>query len=151
MLIEVVIFLAGLITFIYKSTFFWQIREFFINKNIHSTNIHKINVKVSNTPDELRKGLMFVKHLAENEGMLFKYPNLGKHTFWMQNTYIPLDVIYFDNDYNVIGFIEDNQPHNLTIRGINAESKSFLEVNSGYVKKNNVRIGDKFIFTSLNV
>ena len=68
MLIEVVIFLAGLITFIYKSTFFWQIREFFINKNIHSTNIHKINVKVSNTPDELRKGLMFVKHFAEAPG-----------------------------------------------------------------------------------
>ena len=49
MLIEIVIFLAGLITFIYKSSFFW-IREFFINKSTHH-----INVKVSKSPDELRK------------------------------------------------------------------------------------------------
>ena len=145
MIIEIVMFLAGLITFIYKSNFFW-IREFFINRNIH-----RINVKVSKTQDELRRGLMFVTHLAENEGMLFKYPNLGKHTFWMQNTYIPLDVIYFDNDSNVIGFIKDNQPHDLTIKGIDRESKSFLEVNGGYVNKNNVRVGDKFIYTSLNI
>ena len=145
MLIEIVIFLAGLITFIYKSNFFW-IRELFINHMVH-----RINVKVSKTSDELRRGLMFVTHLAENEGMLFKYPNLGKHTFWMQNTYIPLDVIYFDKDSNVIGFIKDNHPHDLTIRGIDRESKSFLEVNGGYVNKNNVRMGDKFIFTSLNI
>ena len=57
MLIEIVIFLAGLITFIYKSTFFWKIRELFTNKNIHSNNIHYVNVKVSTTPDELRRGL----------------------------------------------------------------------------------------------
>ena len=150
MLIEIVIFLVGLITFIYKSNFFW-IREFFTNKNIHSKNIHRINVKVSKSPDELRRGLMFVKRLAENQGMLFKYPNLGKHTFWMKNTYIPLDVIYFDKDSNVIGFIKDNQPHNLTIKGIDRESKSFLEVNGGYINKNNVRVGDRFIFTSLNI
>ena len=150
MLIEIVIFLAGLITFIYKSNFFW-IREFLINKTIHSKNIHNINVIVSNTPDKLRRGLMFVKHLAENEGMLFKYANIGNHTFWMKNTYIPLDVIYFDKDSNVIGFIKDNQPHDLTIRGINKPSKYFLEVNGGYVNKNNVRMGDKFIFTSLNI
>ena len=150
MLIEIVIFLAGLITFIYKSSFFW-IRELFINKNIHSNNIHNVNIKVSNTPDELRRGLMFVKHLAENEGMLFKYANIGNHTFWMKNTYIPLDVIYFDKDSNVIGFIKDNQPHNLTIKGIDRESKSFLEVNGGYINKNNVRVGDRFIFTSLNI
>ena len=67
----------------------------------------------------------------------------------MKNTYIPLDVIYFDNESNVIGFIENNQPHDLTIKGIDRESNSFLEVNGGYVKKNNVRIGDKFSFTFL--
>ena len=53
-----------------------------------------------------------------------KTPN--KHTFWMKNTYIPLDVIYFDKDSNVIGFIENNLPHDLTIKGINKSSKSFL-------------------------
>ena len=149
MLTEIVIFLAGLIIFIYKSSFFW-IRELFINKNIHSKNIHNINVIVSKLPEELRRGLMFVKHLEENEGMLFKYSNIGKHTFWMKNTYIPLDVIYFDKDSNVIGFIENNQPHDLTIKSINKPSKSFLEVNGGYINKNNVKVGDKFIFTSLH-
>ena len=146
MLIEIVIFLVGLITFIYKSNFFWKIREFFINHNVHH-----INVKVARSPGELKRGLMFVKHLKENEGMLFKYHKMGNHTFWMKDTLIPLDVIYFDNESNVIGFIENNQPHNLTIRGIDIESNSFLEVNSGYVKNNNVRVGDKFIFTSLNI
>ena len=145
MLIGIVIFLVGLITFIYKSNFFCMLREFFINRRVHH-----INVKEAKSPGELKKGLMFVEKLAEDEGMLFKYHKMGNHTFWMKNTLIPLDVIYFDNESNVIGFIENNQPHDLKIKGINKPSKSFLEVNGGYVNKNNVRIGDKFSFTFLN-
>lgn len=131
MLLKLIIF----IIFLFISNIF--VNEFFKTY---------VNVKVSKTPKELKKGLMFVKHLNENEGMLFKYPNIDNHKFWMKNTFIPLDVIYFDENYRVIGFIENNKPHDLTIKGINKPSKSFLEVNSGYIKKNNIKLGNKFMF-----
>ena len=106
---------------------------------------HNINAKIATSPQELREGLMFVKYLPPDEGMLFVYPKIAKHSFWMKNTLIPLDVIYMDGNYNVIGFVLNNQPHDLTSKGIDKPSKYFLEVNGGYVERKNINIGDKMI------
>jgi len=106
---------------------------------------HNINVKIAKSQQELREGLMFVKYLPPDEGMLFDYPIIAKHSFWMKNTYIPLDVIYMNSNYEVIGFVLNNQPHDLTSKGIDKPSKYFLEVNAGYVERKNINIGDKMI------
>ena len=60
----------------------------------------------------------------------------------MKNTYINLDIIYLDNGFRVNGVLENLQSHDLTSRGIPKKSKYFIEVNSGYIKRNNVKEGD---------
>jgi len=110
---------------------------------------HNINAKIATSQQELREGLMFVKYLPPDEGMLFVYPKIAKHSFWMKNTYIPLDVIYMDGNYNVIGFVLNNQPHDLTSKGIDKPSKYFLEVNAEYVKRKNIKLGDRMIIRAL--
>ena len=67
----------------------------------HWTNqtIHNINAKIAQSRQELQDGLMFVKYLPPDEGMLFAYPKIAKHSFWMKNTYIPIDVIYMNSNY----------------------------------------------------
>ena len=117
------------------------VKQDYIEK--YRNSIHSINVKIVEIPEELNRGLMYRKvPLENNEGMLFKYPDIDYHTFWMKNTFIPLDVIFFDTKFNVIGFVENNRPHNLMTKGINKKSKYFLEVNSGYILRNNIRNGD---------
>lgn len=100
-----------------------------------------VKIKVAKNSNEKIRGLMFRKNLDINEGMLFK----NIKSVWMKNTYIPLDVIFLDNDYKVIGFVEDTIPLSLTSITIDKKSDHILEVASGFIRKNNVKIGKKMI------
>tara|TARA_B110000285_G_scaffold208690_1_gene249075 strand:+ start:143 stop:547 length:405 start_codon:yes stop_codon:yes gene_type:complete len=107
------------------------------NKN--NINTFTVNTIIPNTDEEKKRGLMFKKYLGFNDGMLFHNIN----SVWMKNTYIPLDVIFLDNNYIVIGYVEDTIPLSLKSISINKNFNHILEVNSGFVRKNNIKIGNK--------
>jgi len=94
------------------------------------------------------KGLMYIKKpLWNNNGMLFDMADRPKnHSMWMKNTYIPLDIIFLDENMKIVGFKENNLPHSLKQISINKPSRYVLEMNTGSVKKNNLKIGEKIFF-----
>ena len=94
------------------------------------------------------KGLMYVKKpLFTYYGMLFDMSNQPKdHSMWMKNTYIPLDIIFLDENMKIVGFKENNLPHSLKQISINKPSRYVLEMNAGSVKKNNLKIGERISF-----
>jgi len=53
-------------------------------------------VEVAMTAEQLRYGLMFRKNLPRERGMLFVFEEERPLSFWMKNTLIPLDVLYFN-------------------------------------------------------
>ena len=98
------------------------------------------------TPEDIRKGLMFRKDkLKPNEGMLFE-TGWKHNSFWMKNTYIPLEMIFLSNDGTVLGFIEDAEPLSETPRQISKQSYYVLEMNGNSVSQQNIRIGDRILF-----
>jgi len=64
-------------------------------------------VEVARTPEERHKGLMFRKHLDNDGGMLFVFPQEGRYSFWMKNTYIPLDMIWINKERKIV-YIKHN-------------------------------------------
>jgi hypothetical protein len=74
-------------------------------KNIEIGN-KKYKVRLAETEEEKEKGLMYVKNLPKDEGMLFIYDEPQTVGFWMKNTHIPLDIIFIDEDYEVISVYE---------------------------------------------
>lgn len=97
------------------------------------------------------KGLMYVKEpLHSRYGMLFDM-EYKVNSMWMKNTFIPLDVIFLDNNMKIIGFKENNQPHSLKSISINKPSKYVLEMNAGTVKKFNLKIGEKIYFLNIKL
>ena len=106
-------------------------------------------VEIARTAEQRRQGLMFRKSLDENKGMLFDFGKQGRHSFWMKNTLIPLDIIWFDDEHRVAFIKENAQPcvQELCQPISPSELASYvLEINAGMVDKIGLSIGATMIF-----
>ena len=105
-----------------------------------NNRVHKIKVKKAMDPE---LGLMYKKDKLKNKsGLLFDYKRYGIFTFWMKNTYIPLEVICLDHNYKVLGIIKDMKPKSKKKRTLNKPFRYAIEVNKGTCKKHGIKEGD---------
>lgn len=110
--------------------------------------ISKIDIEKAETDVERIQGLMFRKSMPEEQGMLFLFEQSEQQGFWMRNTYIPLDIIYVDEN-NVITTIHENaKPLDEKSLPSNGPAKYVVEVNGGYAKKYGIKVGDKISWQS---
>ncbi len=105
--------------------------------------ITKIDIEKAESDQERMQGLMFRKSMDEDKGMLFIMDNNEQQSFYMRNTYIPLDIIFVDEN-NVITTIHENTKIlNDNSLPSNGPAKYVVEVNGGYTKKHGIKVGDK--------
>lgn len=100
------------------------------------------DTQIADTPQKSMKGLMFYKSLPENQGMLFISPYDQIWTMWMKNTYIPLDMIYFKRNGEIVKIIKNARPHDLTHLSSGMPVAGVLEVGGGVADKFNITVGD---------
>jgi len=62
-----------------------------------------VDVEVADEPGSQSRGLMCRSDMPDGTGMLFEFNGLASGPFWMFNTYVPLDIIYFDRSGAVAG------------------------------------------------
>ena len=94
-------------------------------------------VSLAKTEEEQMTGLQGVHTLPEDEGVLFVFEEPGEVGFWMKDTLIPLDIIYINDDDEVVA-VEQGTPGDETILE-HPDVKYVLEVN----KDSGVKIGDE--------
>lgn len=75
--------------------------------------LHTFNIWVADDDKTRQRGLMFVQKLADDEGMLFLYPQPTRAGMWMKNTYIPLDMLFVAADGKVMHVAQNTEPHSL--------------------------------------
>lgn len=106
----------------------------------HSATV-RLNVEIAARPEERQKGLMFRQHLGEKEGMLFVFPTERYNSFWMRNTLLPLDMIFLDSEWNVVGVVENAAPLTDDPRRVERMSRYVLEVNAGFAARKGLGVG----------
>jgi len=62
----------------------------------------RYTVELADTPELRERGLMFRRDMPADAGMLFIHDNEEPLAYWMKNTYIPLDILYFDSKLRLI-------------------------------------------------
>jgi uncharacterized membrane protein (UPF0127 family) len=108
-----------------------------------------IQIEIADTPSTRSAGLQGRVGLEKDKGMLFVFPEETLLKFWMKKTLIPLDIIYVSDDYKIIDIIPDAQPCTeppCTIYPSTGKCRYALEVNAGFTKINNIKVGDKVDF-----
>ncbi len=92
---------------------------------------HRIQAEIAGTERDRQIGLMFRKSLADDSGMLFIYPKVQEISMWMENTYVPLDMLFLNADGTVHSIARDAEP--LSRAAINSDGpvKAVLELKAG--------------------
>ena len=105
--------------------------------------VHVFAVEMATTPEEQAKGLMFRRHLPEGQGMLFDFHQEQPASFWMKNTYIPLDMIFIRADGRILRIAENTVPLSEALVTSGGPVRAVLEVNAGTARKLGIAAGDR--------
>lgn len=109
------------------------------------TGVHAFKVELARTEAERAKGLMFRKELPEGHGMLFDFQKDQEVAFWMDNTYVSLDMIFIRGDGTIWRIEENTTP--LSTRNIPSRGpvRGVLEVVAGTSRKLGIAPGDMVV------
>lgn len=107
-----------------------------------STGDYPFNIEVVDTPETRAKGLMFVQDLADDAGMLFDFGQEQNVSFWMQNTFIPLDMIFVGADGVVKSVHVNARPHDTTSIPSGFPVQYVLEIPGGRSVEIGLKPGD---------
>ena len=108
--------------------------------------------------DSLRvRGLMFQNELPYDEGMLFVFDESGTRPMWMLNMQFNLDIIWFDENSNVVAIEKDVPPCKTTVEvvacrenGVSGDNAKYvLEMTAGFVDKFNITENSKMEIISI--
>lgn len=96
-----------------------------------NAGIHRIQAEVAHTHQARTKGLMNRRSMEDNHGMVFSWPEAGRHCMWMRNTHLPLSVAFIDDDGRIVN-IADMTPRTDDIHCAAKPVRYALEVNRGW-------------------
>jgi uncharacterized protein len=109
----------------------------------------KIEAELAFTDANRSRGLMFRENMPADAGMLFIFPELEVHSFWMKNTLIPLDILWLNERKEVVYLVTAQPCKKEPCDHITPLQKAryVLEVNAGFAKKNKIEMGSQMEFT----
>ncbi len=110
----------------------------------------RFSVELADDDAERARGLMFRDAMAEDRGMLFIHDAQEPQAYWMKNTKIALDILYFDNDRKLVAQQRDVPPCSLgdacPSYPSNAPARYVLELNAGQAEKLKLQDGATLTF-----
>ena len=105
--------------------------------------VQRFHVEIADNNAEREQGLMYRRSMDADHGMLFDFNPPQQVSFWMHNTFLPLDIIFIGQDGRILNiaanatpFSDDNIPAAGPVRGV-------LELNAGRAAALDILPGDR--------
>ncbi|MBZ9788714.1 DUF192 domain-containing protein [Rhizobium sp. 3T7] len=100
-------------------------------------------VEIADTNEQRQRGLMYRKEMAEDAGMIFDFGVSRRVQMWMENTILPLDMLFVDSTGTVRSIKQNAVPYSRDIIDSMTEVKYVIELNAGVTAKLGIKPGDK--------
>ena len=110
---------------------------------VSQTGRHAFQVEVARNDADRAQGLMYRRNMAPDRGMLFDFGRVQPISMWMQNTYIPLDMIFIRADGTIARVAENAEPLSTRTIPSGEPVRAVLEVNGGTAARLGVKPGDR--------
>ncbi|MEE4348619.1 MAG: DUF192 domain-containing protein [Pacificimonas sp.] len=108
---------------------------------------HEYMVELAITSEEQAQGLMYRQEMAADRGMLFPYDPPRPASFWMKNTYIPLDIIFIRPDGRIESIAYSTVPLSTMSYRSQGPVGAILELNAGEAGRIGAKTGDEVRYT----
>jgi uncharacterized membrane protein (UPF0127 family) len=106
---------------------------------------HMFQIELARKPDELARGLMFRRYMPKDRGMLFDFAQPRPATMWMENTYLPLDMVFIRADGTIARIEAHAEPLSRRVIGAGEPVLAVLELNGGVCEELGIRPGDRVV------
>jgi len=103
---------------------------------------HDFTVELATTQAQRQQGLMYRRKMARDAGMLFDYGRTQPAAMWMKNTFIPLDMLFIDEDGRIVRVAQRTVPHSLVVVSSGEPVRAVLELNGGSAARFGIKPGD---------
>lgn len=98
--------------------------------------------EVAETPQARERGLMFRDEVPDGTGMLFVFDDAEIRSFWMRNTFVPLDIAFLDPAQRIVD-IQQMEPETEEFTESREPAMFALEVRQGWFEEQGVQVGDQ--------
>ncbi|MFT8675701.1 MAG: DUF192 domain-containing protein [Acetobacter sp.] len=110
---------------------------------------HAFTVELAKTPRQQQVGEMFRTQMPENTGMLFLWGIPRDSDMWMENTLVPLDIVFIGADHRIHAIEENAVPRSLAQISSHGPVLATLELAGGVAARLSLTVGDKVESPSL--
>ncbi|HEX4366435.1 MAG TPA: DUF192 domain-containing protein [Rhodopila sp.] len=108
----------------------------------HDGKQHVFNVEMALTDKQQTVGEMFRPKVPEDGGMLFDWGSAQESQMWMENTLVPLDMVFINPDGTIRSIAENTTPRSLAVIDSRGPVRATLELAGGVTAKLDIRVGD---------
>ncbi|MDR5591837.1 DUF192 domain-containing protein [Christiangramia sp. SM2212] len=120
--------------------------ELYLIKANSGDTIKKLDIELAESDYEHQTGLMYRDSMKDDQGMLFIYDSERIRSFYMKNTYIPLDIIYYEADSTLVSIQKNATPRDETSLPSEGPTQFILEINGGLSDEWGLEKDDRFSF-----
>lgn len=110
-----------------------------------NARVHTFQVWVADTEARRSRGLMFVKQMKADAGMLFVYPRAQRISMWMKNTDLSLDMVFVAANGRVLNVVSRTTPQSLDTIDSAGAALGVIELNAGTADRLGIRAGSQVI------
>lgn len=111
--------------------------------NDENKTLAEFKIEIADSPYEKQTGLMYRDSLDEQHGMLFIFENSELRGFYMKNTLIPLDLIFIDENYEIVHIYSKATPYETASISSQLPAKYVFEINGGLSEQIGIQKGMK--------